>query len=256
MSKTVFITGATSGIGRSCAFLFARQGYDLILTGRREERLQETRSLLEKECGVKVATLCFDIRNLEETRNAIQSIDRVKFPGIDILINNAGLAAGMSTIDEGDYDDWNLMIDTNVKGLLHVSRELIPLMKSQGHGHIINISSTAAKDVYLKGNVYCASKHAVDALSKSMRIDLLPFGIKVSSINPGACETEFSLVRFKGDEARANAVYEGYQPLSPDDIASVVYFTATLPPHVCINDLTLTCLAQANAHYILKKTEQ
>lgn len=254
MNRTVFITGATSGIGRSCAFLFASKGYNLILTGRRKNRLNEMHSSLTEKYGIEVATLCFDVRNLNETKQAIQSIDPVKFPSIDILINNAGLAAGMSTIDEGDYDDWNIMIDTNVKGLLHVSRELIPRMKSQGHGHIINISSTASKDVYLKGNVYCASKHAVDALSKSMRIDLLPYGIKVSSINPGACETEFSLVRFKGDESKANAVYEGYQPLSPDDIASVIFYTATLPPHVCINDLTLTCLAQANAHYILKKT--
>ena len=160
----------------------------------------------------------------------------------------------MSTIDEGDYDDWNVMIDTNVKGLLHVSREVMPMMKRQGVGHIVNISSTAGKDVYAKGNVYCATKHAVDALSKSMRIDLLPYGIKVTSVNPGACETEFSLVRFKGDEDRANAVYDGFTPLTPSDVADAIYYACTLPTHVCINDLTLTCLMQANAHYTIKKT--
>jgi NADP-dependent 3-hydroxy acid dehydrogenase YdfG len=190
---------------------------------------------------------------LQQTQQAIASIDKNNFPTIDILINNAGLASGLSSIDEGNYDDWNIMIDTNVKGLLHVSREIIPMMKAQGFGHIINISSTAGKDAYPNGNVYCATKHAVDALSKSMRIDLLQYGIKVTAINPGACETEFSLVRFKGDEERAKKVYEGFTPLTPADVADSVYFTATLPKHVCINDLTITCLTQANAHYNVKK---
>jgi len=254
MSRTVLITGATSGIGESCAYQFAKNQYNLILTGRRLERLEALKAKLEGDYKIHVQILCFDIRSLDETKNAISSIDFNLFPSIDILINNAGLAAGMSTIDEGDYDDWNQMIDTNVKGLLHISREIIPYMKEKMQGHIVNISSTAAKDVYAKGNVYCATKHAVDALSKSMRIDLLPFGIKVTAINPGACETEFSLVRFKGDEERAKSIYAGYQPLTPADVADAVYYACTLPAHVCINDLTLTCLTQANAHYSIKKS--
>lgn len=251
--KIVFISGATSGIGKSCAFIFAKNNFDLIITGRRNERLQEVKKDLEDKFPVNILTLCFDVRDLDQTKKAIASIDKNKFPTIDILINNAGLASGMSSIDEGNYDDWNIMIDTNVKGLLHVSRELMPYMKSQGFGHIINISSTAAKDAYPNGNVYCASKHAVDAISKSMRIDLLQYGIKVTAINPGACETEFSLVRFKGDEERAKKVYEGFTPLTPEDVADSVFFAATLPKHVCINDLTITCLTQANAHYNIKK---
>ena len=252
-TRNVLITGATSGIGKSCAYTFAKKGYNLIITGRRKERLDEIKDFLQTEFNVKIQTLCFDVRNLEETKNAIESIDEKEFQHIDILINNAGLASGMSSIEEGNYDDWDVMIDTNIKGLLYVSREILPKMKEQGYGHIINISSTAAKDAYPNGNVYCATKHAVDALSKSMRIDLLKYGIKVTSINPGACETEFSLVRFKGDEQRAKKVYEGFTPLTPQDVADSVYFAATLPKHVCINDLTLTCLTQANAHYNIKK---
>ena len=252
-TRNVLITGATSGIGKSCAYTFAKKGYNLIITGRRKERLDEIKDFLQTEFNVKIQTLCFDVRNLEETKNAIESIDEKEFQHIDILINNAGLASGMSSIEEGNYDDWDVMIDTNIKGLLYVSREILPKMKEQGYGHIINISSTAAKDAYPNGNVYCATKHAVDALSKSMRIDLLKYGIKVTAINPGACETEFSLVRFKGDEQRAKKVYEGFTPLTPQDVADSVYFAATLPKHVCINDLTLTCLTQANAHYNIKK---
>ncbi len=254
MNRTVLITGATSGIGQSCALQFAKNNFNLILTGRRIDRLTALKAALEEQYKSEVQILCFDVRNLEETKQAIASIDMTRFSVIDILINNAGLASGMSSIDEGDYDDWNVMIDTNVKGLLHVSREVMPIMKRQGCGHIVNISSTAAKDVYAKGNVYCATKHAVDALSKSMRIDLLPYGIKVTSVNPGACETEFSLVRFKGDEERAKAVYEGFTPLTPGDVADTIYYACNLPKHVCINDLTLTCLTQANAHYTIKKT--
>ena len=254
MNRTVLITGATSGIGQSCALQFAKNNFNLILTGRRLDRLTALKASLEEQYHCAVQILCFDVRHLEETKQAIASIDTTRFPVIDILINNAGLASGMSTIHEGDYDDWNVMIDTNVKGLLHVSREVMPMMKRQGVGHIVNISSTAGKDVYAKGNVYCATKHAVDALSKSMRIDLLPYGIKVTSVNPGACETEFSLVRFKGDEDRANAVYDGFTPLTPSDVADAIYYACTLPTHVCINDLTLTCLTQANAHYTIKKT--
>lgn len=251
--KVVFISGATSGIGRSCAFIFAQNNFDVIITGRRQDRLVALKSNLEQQFGATILPLCFDVRNVEETQKAIASIDKSAFPVIDVLINNAGLASGLSSIDEGNYDDWNVMIDTNVKGLLYVSREILPLMKAQGFGHIINVSSTAAKDAYPNGNVYCATKHAVDALSKSMRIDLLQHGIKVTSINPGACETEFSLVRFKGDAERATKVYEGFTPLTPDDVAESIFFTASLPKHVCINDLTITCLTQANAHYNIKK---
>jgi NADP-dependent 3-hydroxy acid dehydrogenase YdfG len=253
MNKTVLITGATSGIGKSSAYIFAKNSYNLILTGRRLERLNQLKEELENDYSIKVQVLNFDIRNLEDTQQFIKSIDRSIAPTIDILINNAGLAAGYGPIDEGKYEDWDTMIDTNVKGLLYISREIIPIMKEQGFGHIINISSTAGKDVYQNGNVYCASKHAVDALTKSMRIDLLNDGIKVTSINPGACETEFSLVRFKGDKEKANAVYNGFTPLKPEDIADAIYYTATLPKHVCVNDLTLTCLTQANANYNVKR---
>ncbi len=253
MKKTVLITGATSGIGKSSAYIFAKNGYNLILTGRRLERLNQFKDELENGYSIQVQVLNFDIRQLEDTQKYLKSIDRSIFPTIDILINNAGLASGYGPIDEGKYDDWDTMIDTNVKGLLYVSREIIPILKEQGFGHIINISSTAGKDVYQNGNVYCASKHAVDALTKSMRIDLLNYGIKVTSINPGACETEFSLVRFKGDQQRAKAVYDGFTPLTPDDIADAIYYTCTLPKHVCINDLTITCLTQANANYNIKK---
>jgi NADP-dependent 3-hydroxy acid dehydrogenase YdfG len=251
-AKTILITGATSGIGRSTAIRFAREGYQLILTGRRQERLQALKAQLANEYRSNVLTLCFDVRDLHAVQKNIASINRTDFPSIDVLVNNAGLASGLGPIDEGLYADWDVMIDTNVKGLLYVTREIIPILKEQGFGHIVNISSQAGKDVYLNGNVYCATKHAVDALNRSMRIDLLPHGIKVTGINPGAVETEFSLVRFKGDEARAKSVYEGYIPLTPNDIADVIYYTASLPPHMCINDLTLTCITQANGIYNTK----
>lgn len=250
--KSILITGATSGIGRSTALRFAREGYQLILTGRRLERLQALKTQLEQDFNSTVQTLCFDVRDLDAVKANIASIDRNVFKSIDVLVNNAGLASGLGPIDAGQYEDWNVMIDTNVKGLLYVTREVIPLLKEQGFGHIVNISSQAAKDVYLNGNVYCATKHAVDALNRSMRIDLLPHGIKVTAINPGAVETEFSLVRFKGDAERAKSVYEGFTPLSPDDIADVIYYTASLPPHMCINDVTLTCITQANGIYNTK----
>lgn len=252
MTKNVLITGATSGIGKSTAYKFASKGYNLILTGRRKERLETIRNEISETYKVKVQTLCFDITQLDEVRQAVSQIDTNQFHTIDILVNNAGLAAGMGPIDSGNYDDWNIMIDTNVKGLLYMTKEIIPFLKKQGFGHIINIGSTAGKDVYANGNVYCASKHAVDALNKSMRIDLLPYGIKVTAINPGACETEFSIVRFKGDEQKAKAVYEGFKPLTPEDIADSIFYVATLPQHVCINDLTLTCITQANANYNIK----
>jgi NADP-dependent 3-hydroxy acid dehydrogenase YdfG len=253
MNRTVLITGATSGIGKSCAYLFAKNNYNLIITGRRNDRLLALQNELLDTYQIQIQALCFDVRNAKEVNENLSQIDSNKFPIIDILINNAGLAAGFGSIDAGEIEDWDVMLDTNVKGLLYVSREIIPIFKQQGYGHIINISSTAGKDVYANGNVYCASKHAVDALSKSMRIDLLNFGIKVTSINPGACETEFSLVRFKGDEERAKQVYEGFTPLQADDIADAIFYTANLPKHVCVNDLTITCLTQANANYNIKK---
>lgn len=251
--KTVLITGATSGIGQSCANLFASHHHDLILMARRSDRLQALKESLEKKYGIQVCILTADVRDETAVQEAIAAIPETTFPTVDILINNAGLAAGFGPIDEGKTADWNRMIDTNVKGLLHVTQAVLPRFKQQGFGHIINISSTAGKDVYLNGNVYCATKFAVDALTKSMRIDLLNFGIKVTSVNPGACETEFSLVRFDGDEARAKAVYDGFTPLRPEDVAESIYFTTTLPKHVCINDLTMTCLTQANSNYNIKK---
>ena len=247
----VLITGATSGIGKSTAELFAKNGYYLIITGRRAERLQGVKQDLEK-LGVNVLTLCFDIRKLNEVKAAIASIPS-EMKQIDILVNNAGLASGLSTIQDGDIDDWEKMIDTNVKGLLYITREIAPLMVESRKGHIINIGSIAGKEVYANGNVYCATKHAVDALNKGMRIDLLPHGIKVTSINPGMIETEFSVVRFHGDEERAKKVYEGINPLTPEDIAETIYWTASRPAHVNINELIIMPTAQASATNTIRK---
>jgi len=254
MGKTILITGATSGFGKAIAIRFAKEGYNICITGRREERLQELKAELEQQYKVKVIALVFDVRNKEEVIGAINNLKQ-QTDKIDILVNNAGLAAGMSSIEEGNTDDWDTMIDTNVKGLLYVTRQISPLMKTQGGGHIINIGSTAAKQVYKNGNVYCATKFAVDALNQAMRIDLLPYGIKVTAIHPGMAETEFSLVRFKGDEERAKNVYQGIHPLEPENIADIAYYCATLPPYVCINDLTVTCLTQANSFYSIKDAD-
>lgn len=254
MAKTILVTGATSGFGKAIATLFAQHGYNVIITGRRAKRLEELQKELTDLYGGTITTLQFDIRNKEEVAAAVEKIKTVT-DRIDILVNNAGLAAGLSSIDEGNTDDWDLMIDTNVKGLLYVTRQILPLMKEQGGGHIFNIGSTAGKLAYKNGNVYCATKFAVDALTQSMRIDLLPYGIKVTAINPGMAETEFALVRFKGDAEKAAKVYEGFQPLKAEDIANVIYFCATLPAHVCINDLTLTCLTQANGIYSIKEAD-
>lgn len=243
MIKTIMITGATSGFGRAIAVKFAQNGYNLIVTGRRKERLDE----LEKELiqnKVKVLSLNFDVRNRSEVGSVIQKLP-VEWKNIDILVNNAGLAAGLSHIDDGDIDDWDRMVDTNVKGLLYVTRAVAPLMVARNQGHIFNISSIAGKDVYENGNVYCASKSAVDSLSKAMRIDLLKNNIRVTNIAPGMAETEFSIVRFKGDKEKADAVYKGVKALSAEDIAEVIYFCATLPGHVCINDLSITPTQQA-----------
>jgi NADP-dependent 3-hydroxy acid dehydrogenase YdfG len=252
MPKIVFITGATSGFGKACAEKFASHGYDLILNGRREERLEEIRARLEKKFNIAVCLLPFDVRNRGKVFEAIENIPD-EWQGIDILINNAGLALGRDYFDEADIDDWETMIDSNVKGLLYVSRAVIPYMVKQGKGHIINLGSIAGKEVYEKGNVYCASKFAVDAISQSMRIDLLRHGIKVTNIEPGAAETEFGVVRFKGDEATAKQVYNGIVPLSAEDVAEIIYYTTTLPPHVCINELVVTCTQQASAIYFNRK---
>lgn len=255
MNKMVFITGATSGFGEAIATRFAREGCDLIITGRRGERLEALQETLEAAYGVRVHTLEFDVRDKDAVATAVNVI-RQQVSRIDILVNNAGLASGLASIEEGDTDDWDVMIDTNVKGLLYVTRQIAPIMKEQAGGHIINIGSTAGKLVYKNGNVYCATKFAVDALTQAMRIDLLTYGIKVTAINPGAAETEFSLVRFKGDEERAKNTYQGFHPLQAADIADAAWYCASLPPHVCINDLTMTCLTQANGVYNIKEADR
>jgi NADP-dependent 3-hydroxy acid dehydrogenase YdfG len=254
MKKTILITGATSGFGKAIASRFAKEGYDVCITGRREDRLDELKHELE-QYGGKVVTLAFDVRDKAQVKDAIDYLKQ-QVKGIDILVNNAGLAAGMATIDEGDTDDWDAMIDTNLKGLLYVTRQIAPMMREQAGGHIINIGSTAGKVVYKNGNVYCATKFAVDALNQAMRIDLLPYGIKVTAIHPGMAETEFSLVRFKGDEERAKNIYADINPLQAGDIADIAWYCASLPPHVCINDLTVTCLTQANSVYSIKEGER
>jgi 3-hydroxy acid dehydrogenase/malonic semialdehyde reductase len=251
MSTIVLITGATSGFGKALALKFAANNYKLIITGRRAERLEELKHTLTSTYGVQVLTLCFDVQDRQATFAAIEQLPEA-WKAIDILVNNAGLALGRDYFDEANLDDWETMIDTNVKGLLYMSKAVLPFMTARKKGHIINIGSTAGKEVYEKGNGYCATKHAVNALSQAMRIDLLRHRIKVTAVHPGAADTEFSSVRFKGDEAQARKVYEGYEPLTASDVADVVYYTATLPPHVCINDLVLTCTSQANSFYLHK----
>ncbi|MCK0179440.1 SDR family NAD(P)-dependent oxidoreductase [Flavobacteriaceae bacterium S0862] len=248
-NKTALITGATSGIGRATAHEFAKHGIRLILCGRRQERLGIIQSVLSKQTDV--ITLNFDVRNKTEVFNAISSLP-ASFKNIDILINNAGNAHGLDPIQTGDTDDWDAMMDINVKGLLYVSKAVIPQMTERQSGHIINIGSSAGKEVYPKGNVYCASKHAVIAITDGMRIDLNPFNIKVTAINPGLVETEFSQVRFKGD-AVANNVYKGYKALQPEDIADIIYFAITRPSHVNIADLLVFPTAQANSVTVKKE---
>lgn len=250
MSNTIFITGGTSGFGHAIARIFARNHWRIIITGRRTSRLQAVATELQNDFKVEVLTLHFDVREKEAVNKAVASMPDSWKDQISILVNNAGLAAGLSLIQDGDTDDWDQMIDTNVKGLLYVTKAIVPFLVKQKQAHIFNMGSLAAKHVYEKGNVYCASKFAVDALSQSMRIDLLQQGIKVTGIHPGAVETEFSTIRFKGDAERAKAVYKGYQPLVAEDIASVVYFCATLPPHVCINELQISPVAQASPFYL------
>jgi 3-hydroxy acid dehydrogenase/malonic semialdehyde reductase len=252
MNKTIFITGATSGFGKAIAKKFAAENWNCIITGRRTDRLNELAAQLSDNKNIKILLLAFDVTNKQEVFAAIDNLPG-EWRSVDVAVNNAGLAAGRDPFDEASLDDWDTMIDTNVKGLLYVSKAIIPLMKEKGKGHIINIGSTAAKEVYKDGNVYCATKFAVNAISQAQRIDLLPHKIKVTCIHPGAAETEFSLVRFKGDAQKAKAIYEGYEALQASDIADTVYYCSTLPEHVCINDLVITCTAQANSYYTYKE---
>jgi NADP-dependent 3-hydroxy acid dehydrogenase YdfG len=250
MSKIAFITGATSGIGKATARLFAAQGISLILCGRRQAKLDS----LEKELKslTRVHTLNFDVRDKEVVEATVKSLPK-DLARIDILINNAGNAHGLDPIQKGDLADWDAMIDINVKGLLYVSRAILPGMIERKSGHIINIGSTAGKEVYPNGNVYCASKHAVDAINQGMRIDLNEYGIRVGAVNPGLVETEFSEVRFKGDEERAKKVYQGYQPLKPEDIADIIHFVVSRPYHVNIADLVVMPTAQASSTIVKKQ---
>jgi len=249
--KTLLITGATSGIGLATARKFAEAGqYNLILCGRRTKRLESLQTELSSKC--KLTTLSFDVRDQKAVNEAISSLSN-EFKNIDILINNAGNAHGLDLIQDGNIEDWDAMMDINVKGLLYVSKPIIKQMIERKSGHIINIGSTAGKEVYPKGNVYCASKHAVDAINKSMRLDLNEHGIRVGAVNPGLVETEFSKVRFKGDNDRASQVYKGYQALKPEDIADIIYFCVTRPYHVNIADLVVFPTAQASSTQIKKE---
>lgn len=251
MNKTVLITGATSGIGKACAEKFAADKNNLIITGRRKDRLTELKADLEKQSGISVLALCFDVQDKNAVDAAFKDLPE-QWQQIDILINNAGLALGRDSFEDADMDDWETMLNTNLHGLLYVSKAILPYMLRRKKGHIINMGSVAGKEVYEKGNVYCASKFAVDAITKAMRIDLLKNNIKVTGIHPGAVETEFSLVRFKGDDKTAEAAYAGFTPLTAGDIADTVYYCTTLPDHVCINDLVITCTRQAGTYYFHK----
>ncbi|HRP02411.1 MAG TPA: SDR family NAD(P)-dependent oxidoreductase [Candidatus Kapabacteria bacterium] len=250
--KTTFITGASAGIGESCAKLFAEAGSNLIITGRREGKLHSIGELLRNEFGVSVLSVAIDVRNYDEMSNLISNLPD-EFKKIDILINNAGKALGLGTVQEGDIQDWEEMIDTNIKGLLYTSRLIAPLMIKQGRGFIINVSSIAGRHAYPKGNVYCATKSATKTISEAMAIDLNGTGVRICNIDPGMVETEFSLVRFKGDEERAANVYKSFKALSPDDIADILLFVATRPEHVMIQDIMVTPTAQANAYVVSKK---
>ena len=252
MAKIALITGATAGIGEACANLFAREKYNLILTGRRLDRLEKLAAKLHKKYDVEVAIGNFDVRDRQAVTENLEKLP-AKWKKVNVLINNAGLSQGLDPIQDGSLDDWENMIDTNVKGLLYVTKVVANWMIINGTGHIINLGSIAGKEVYAKGNVYCATKFAVDALSQGMRIDLLPHGIKVSSVDPGGVETEFSEVRFKGDKERAKKTYDGWEPLNADDIAETIWFVASRPKNVNINDIVVMPTAQASATNIFRK---
>lgn len=251
MQKIVLITGATSGIGKACAEKFSAAGYAVIITGRRQERLDELTRSLQDAYHNKVLGLCFDVQDKKAVFTVIENL-QPEWKKIDILINNAGLALGRDSFDSADLQDWETMIDTNVKGLLYVSKAVIPFMITNKAGHIINIGSIAGKEVYENGNVYCASKFAVGAVSQAQRIDLLKYNIKVTALHPGAVETEFSLVRYKGEASKAAATYNNFIPLTGADVADSIYYCCNLPAHVCINDLVITPTSQATAHYLHK----
>ncbi len=252
MSRIVLITGATAGIGKACAFKFAEKSYNLIIAGRRAERLQDIAMILKADYKVKVHVLELDVRDKEQVQTTISGLPD-EWKKIDVLVNNAGLALGLSAFQDGSEEDWETMIDTNIKGLLYVGKAVANLMIENASGHIINIGSIAGKEVYPKGNVYSATKHAVDAITKGMRLDLLKEGIRVTQVAPGAVETEFSNVRFKGDGERASRVYEGYDPLLPEDVAEVVYFATSLPARANIKDVVIMPTDQANATTFNKK---
>ena len=254
MNKIIMITGATTGFGKATALKFAENGFNIIITGRRKELLNKLEKELQTVGNIKTLSLNFDVRKKDEVESVIENLPE-EWKKIDILVNNAGLAVGLSHIQDGDTDDWDRMIDTNVKGLLYVTRAVAPLMVTRNKGHIINIGSIAGKETYENGNVYCASKSAVDALSKSMRIDMLKNNIKVTLIEPGMAETEFSLVRFKGDEQKAKTVYKGIDALTGDDIADVIYYCATLPDRVCINEIVITPTQQASVNHSVRRAE-
>ncbi len=251
MSKIILITGASSGFGKAIAEKFAAGGWNLILTARRKEKLDAVAAEIEKQFGIKTLTLVFDIQDKKAVFENLSNLP-TEWQAIDILVNNAGLALGRDSFQDAAIEDWETMIDTNVKGLLYASKAVLPFIIKQ-KGHIINIGSTAGKEVYKDGNVYCATKHAVDAITKAQRIDLLPYEVKVTAIHPGAVETDFSLVRFKGDASKANAVYAGYEPLKAEDIADITWYVANVPKHVCINDVVMTCVAQANSTTLFKQ---
>ena len=252
MKKTILITGATSGIGEATAIRFAQEGHRLILTGRRAERLAKLASSLRQNYNCEVLPMAFDVRDKDRVHHTLSSL-AINGEVIDVLINNAGLASGLSPIQNGDLDDWDVMIDTNIKGLLYVTRVIAPMMVKQGFGHIINVCSIAGVQNYPNGNVYCATKHAVSSLTETMRMDLNASGIKVSQVLPGAVETEFSLVRFKGDEDRAQKVYEGFEPLSGADVADAIHYMVQAPAHVNISDLMILPAAQASSTIFKRK---
>jgi 3-hydroxy acid dehydrogenase/malonic semialdehyde reductase len=249
--KIILVTGATSGFGKAIAEKFASEGWNCIITGRRKERLKVLKEELEEKYGASVLAYDFDVTDKDQVSYIATGIPE-EWKNIDLLVNNAGGAMGRDNFADADLVDFDFMIDTNVKGLLYVTKAIVPYMIRNNKGHIINIGSIAGKEVYENGNVYCAAKHATDAISKGLRIDLLKHNIKVTAIHPGAAETEFSLVRFKGDEDKAKKVYEGYMPLRAEDIADIVYYCASLPAHVCINDLVVTPTAQANSYHLFK----
>lgn len=252
MRKTAIVTGASAGIGRATALLLANNGFDLIITGRRNKNLESLEKEIRSESDADVLSLTFDIRKQDEVVKACKELSG-KWKNVDLLVNNAGLAVGMNHIHEGVVDDWERMIDTNIKGLLYITREITPGMVERGSGYVINIGSIAGKEAYENGNVYNATKYAIDGLTQGMRIDLAEHGIRVTAINPGAVDTEFSVVRFKGDQERADSVYQGFEPLLANDIAEAILFAVTRPPHVNIDDMLIMATSQARTRKIIKK---